>query len=137
MLGGLSLVIVLAVAGTPALVAWITTRDQATTVIAAICGTLICMIPLMIIMLNFFLSMFFIIDRRERIFAAMGQSRIYMRGNKMTAFLIMLVVQILGGLFVLFTCCAGRIIFDPFSVLVLALIYLNATGQPFERPMNK
>ncbi len=133
-LGGISFLVVLVFAGTPALITWISTRDEDMTALAAIGGALLCVIPLVMLMLNFFLSMFFVVDRGEGVFAAMGQSRHYMRGNKLTAFLTMMVVQFLGGLFVLVTCCAGRIIFDPFSGLVLALIYLTATGQQFERP---
>jgi phage FluMu protein Com len=135
-LGGISLVFILVLGGTPALIAWITTRDEFTTAIAGVIGMVVCMIPIVLVVMNYFLSLFFIVDRREGIFAAMGQSRKFMRGNKMTAFLTVMVMNIVGGFFVLFTCCTGRIIYDPFSILVLAIMYLTATGQPFERPLK-
>jgi len=136
-LGGLVFLFLAVFCGTPALVAWITTRDQATTAISAVVGAVLFIIPMILVFLNYLLALFFIVDRRAGVFAALGLSRKYMRGNKTTAFLTIMVMQILGGLFVLFTCCAGRIIYDPFSILVMALMYLNATGQPFDRPLLK
>ncbi len=135
-LGGIFLLLVLVFCGTPTLITWIVTQDGDSTAIAALAGMAVCIIPLMIVMFNFMLSLFFVIDRREGVFAAMGLSRKYMSGNKMTAFLTLLVMQILGGIFVLCTCCLGRALYDPFSILVLALMYLTATGQPFERPLK-
>ena len=135
-LAGIFLMFLLMFCGTPALIAWITTRDEATTLISAAVGLFVCLIPIFLVFMNYMLSMFFIVDRRAGVFEAMGLSRKFMRGNKMTAFLTVLVMQFLGGLFVLFTCCAGRVIYDPFSILVLALMYLTATGQPFERPLK-
>lgn len=135
-LAGIFILFLLVFCGTPALIAWITTRDETATAISAVVGLLVCLVPIMLLFMNYMLAMFFIVDRKAGVFAAMGLSRKFMRGNKMTAFLTIMVMQILGGLFVLFTCCAGRVIYDPFSVLVLALMYLTATGQPYERPLK-
>jgi hypothetical protein len=135
-LGGVFLLIVLVFCGTPALITWIVTREEDATAIAAIAGIVVCMIPLTLVMMNFMLSLFFVVDRQEGVFAAMGMSRRFMQGNKLTAFLTLFVMQIVGGLFILCTCCLGRVIYDPFSILVLALMYLTATGQPFERPLK-
>ncbi|MDP6061144.1 MAG: hypothetical protein QGH33_19715 [Pirellulaceae bacterium] len=135
-LAGIFVLLAILFCGTPALIAWIITRDEDVTAISAGAGLIAFVIPFVLIMLNYMLSMFFVIDRRQGVFAAMGMSRRFMRGNKMTAFLTMLVMQILGGIFVMCTCCVGRIIYDPFSILVLALMYLTATGQPFEKPLK-
>jgi len=133
----LSIPVMLVFVGTPAAIAWITTRDPQITLISVIAGLLIGAFPAgMYIFLNFMLSMFFIVDRKTGIFEALGLSRTFMRGNKTTAFGIMIVFWILGGLFLIFTCCLGRIILDPFSFLLIALIYLTATGQPFQRPLK-
>ncbi len=135
-LAGIFLLFLLVFCGAPALVAWMTTQDEGITAISAVVGLAVCALPILLVVFNYILSMFFIVDRRAGVFAAMGLSRKFMAGNKMTAFLTLLVMQILGGLFIIFTCCVGRIIYDPFSVLVLALMYLTATGQPFERPLK-
>jgi len=135
-LAGIFILLVIVFVGTPAAIAAIVSRDQDIVVISALGGAVVCSIPMLLVVMNFMLSLFFVIDRRQGVFAAMGLSRQFMRGNKMTAFLTVLVMQILGGLFIMCTCCLGRIIYDPFSILVLALMYLTATGQPFEKPLK-
>jgi phage FluMu protein Com len=135
-MGGISLVLALVFVGAPALVAWMATRDNFSTLISAIMGMLVCIIPMMLVFMNFILSMFFVIDRREGVFASMGLSVEYMRGNKLTAFLTLLVMHAAGAVFVLCTLCIGRAIFDPFSALVMALMYLTATGQAYEKPLK-
>ena len=134
--GGIIVLLLLLFCGTPALVAWITTRDEGTTVVAAVIGVILWFIPYVLVLMNYMLCMFFVVDRQEGVFAAMGLSRKFMRGNKLTAFLVMLVVSILGGIVITCTLCLGRIVVDPFSFMAMTLIYLTATGQNFQRPLK-
>jgi phage FluMu protein Com len=133
---GIVLLIMLVFCGTPALITWIVTRDEGAALIAAIVGFLVGLIPMSVVWANLMLAMFFVVDRQQGVFAAMGTSRRFMQGNKLVGFLTYFVVQMVGGIFIMCTCCFGRVLFDPFSMLVMALMYLTATGQPFLRPMK-
>ncbi|MEQ8786289.1 MAG: hypothetical protein RIC55_08315 [Pirellulaceae bacterium] len=83
----------------------------------------------LIIWLNYMLTPALIVDRRLPLFVAMETSGRFMKGNKGTAFLIFLVVGILGGLFVIITCAIGSLFVIPYYAVLIVTMYLTATGQ--------
>jgi hypothetical protein len=100
---------------------------------AAVLGVLV-YIPILIFLgLRYALCMFFLVDRQAGVVESLGLSAQYMRGNKGTAFMLFLVVGIVGGLFVCVTCTFGQILYIPFWGVLTTIIYLLATGQAFQR----
>jgi hypothetical protein len=54
-----------------------------------------------------------------------------MQGNKLTAFLVLLVAVFVDLLICFGTLCCGFIVFfQPYLIVVASTIYLMATGQP-------
>ena len=88
-------------------------------------------------MLMVFLAYLFIVDRDLGLVDAVKTSAEYMRGNKLTAFLIWLVASIVGGLLVMITCGIGALFVIPYMGVLAAVIYLSATGQPMYEPFPK
>ena len=76
-----------------------------------------------------FLAVFFIIDQGNGVLESVWNSIRHMHGNKLTAFAIMLVVGGLTALIVLLTCGLALILVSPYYALLMAVIYLSATGQ--------
>jgi hypothetical protein len=79
------------------------------------------------------LSFYFLVDRNTSISESLSYSAQFMRDNKLTAFLILLVVGFLGLLFICFTCFLGQILYIPYFGVLMSVIYLSATGQPWAR----
>lgn len=135
---GLAAAMLLAVCMIPAGIAL--AIDQTAAVVAAIVGAPIFLIVGLWLWLRFgILSFYFVIDRDMGIMDALASSSRFMEGNKLTTALILLVVSLLGGVFICVTCTFGQILYIPYFALLLAAIYLTATGQPWmhgaaERP---
>jgi phage FluMu protein Com len=91
--------------------------------------TLIGAIVHLIIWLVYMLTPMLVLDRRMPMFEAMKASAGYMAGNKGMAFLILLVVGLLGFFFVLVTCLIGTLFIVPYYAILMAAMYLSATGQ--------
>ena len=114
--------------------------DPTAAVVAAMIGVPIFVIVGLWLWLRFgILSFYFVIDRDMGITDALASSSRFMEGNKLTAFAILLVVSLLGMVFMCVTCTFGQILYIPYFALLLAVIYLTATGQPWmqgaaERP---
>jgi hypothetical protein len=72
---------------------------------------------------------FFIIDQGNGVLESVRNSIRHMHGNKLTAFLIALVVGGLTALILLLTCGLGLVFVSPYYALLMAVIYLSATGQ--------
>ena len=72
---------------------------------------------------------FFIIDQGNGVLESVRNSIRHMHGNKLTAFAIMLVVGGLAALIVLLTCGLALVLVSPYYALLMAVIYLSATGQ--------
>ena len=80
--------------------------------------------------LMFFVGTFFIVDRDMSAIEAMKASSNFMRGNKGSVFVTVLISSILGLLFAILTCFIGGILFVvPFFTLLPAVGYLSITGQ--------
>jgi hypothetical protein len=71
-----------------------------------------------------------VIDRNMSALDSIKMSMQVMSGNKLMLFLLLLVVGILGAIFGFVTCFIGFIAVVPYSFLMLAVFYLQATGQP-------
>jgi hypothetical protein len=80
--------------------------------------------------LTVFLGNYFIVDRNEGVVAAMHSSAQFMRGNRLSAFAVMLVAGLLSIPVVCITCGVGQIFTAPFFGILGAMIYLMVTGQP-------
>ena len=128
--GGLTTVFVIPVAIT------IPLQETAVTVVAGIVSALVFIPVLVMLVLRFMLGLFFVVDRGAGVIESLSLSGEYMKGNKLTAFLIGLVVIILGGVFGLGTCFFGYILYIPFWGLLWAMVYLTCTGQPFQQPIG-
>lgn len=75
------------------------------------------------------LALYFVIDRNMSVFASLRSSVLYMRGNKLAAFLVHLIV---GGGSILLLCATlgfASLFILPFFFLALAVFYTAATGQ--------
>ena len=82
-----------------------------------------------LIWLRWSLSYFFLVDRGDGVLDSLRESARFMQGNKLTTFLLMIVVGFLGLVFTLVTCCCGQVLYLPFLTLLIGMIYLTATGQ--------
>lgn len=78
------------------------------------------------------LSQFYylILDRNVGVIDSLKMSNDLMEGNKLTLFLINLVVGALGVLAVILTCGLGLLIVTPYVAMMQAVIYLTIIGQP-------
>lgn len=74
-------------------------------------------------------SYFLVVDRDLRAMEAISTSVSIMSGNKLALFVVLLVTGVLGIIGTIITCFIGIIAVLPFSMLVLAVFYLQATGQ--------
>jgi hypothetical protein len=91
--------------------------------------TLVGAIVHLIIWLVYMLTPMLVLDRRMPMFDAMKASAGFMAGNKGTAFLIFLVVGLLSALFAAVTCLIGILFIVPYYSILIAAMYLSATGQ--------
>lgn len=100
----------------------------------------VAMIPAMImatyVYYRLYLVLFFLVDRNLGVIECLRASDHFMTSNKMTTFLVVLVVGLLSGAVVLFTLCVGMVVVWPFGGILSATIYLLATGQPVHRPLT-
>ena len=97
-------------------------------------GFLLLVIPFFIFLLMFMQAQFLIIDRNMGVIDAMSMSRDVMRGNKLTTFLIGVVLFFVGifvGLpFVVLTCGLGYFVLASYLMILSVVLYLSVTGQP-------
>jgi hypothetical protein len=128
---GLTVFGIVAVCAIPAVAVYLATGEQDAGLIALAVTVLIALIPMMYVVYRWFIAMYFIVDRNSGVMQSLSESAHFMVGNKLTAFLIMLVVGFVGTLFGLFTCCTGFVLVIPYMSLMLVAIYLSATGQPW------
>ncbi|MBI83248.1 MAG: hypothetical protein CMJ81_08645 [Planctomycetaceae bacterium] len=75
------------------------------------------------------LAGFFIVDQENDVLESLRNSIRYMYGNKLTAFCIKFVVGGLTALILLLTCGLALVFAPSYYALLMAVIYLSATGQ--------
>jgi hypothetical protein len=107
--------------------------NPAPVVVAGLIGFLVGLVLVIWVSMRLYLSLAFLVDRNTGVVESLSHSDTYMGGNKLTAFLAALVAGILGGLFVLVTCCLGIMFVNPYMGVLKAVVYLAATGQPIGR----
>jgi len=98
--------------------------------IITIVGFMLLVVPgvIAILMLSQFLML--IVDQRVGAIDSLTLSRQITSGNKVTLFLMWLLVGFVGLLITLFTCGLGALFVAPFQFLMMAVSYLMMTGQP-------
>jgi phage FluMu protein Com len=107
--------------------------DESLQIAAVIVGInlgLLLLIGYIYLLISVMLTFHFVVDRRLGLFDAVRTSMQFMRGNRLTALAIGLVVSVITPFVVIFTCFLGSIAVTPFMALVWTAIYLKATGQP-------
>jgi hypothetical protein len=119
-----------AVCLSPALITLLVTGEPEIAGVAA----LICAIPAIIVSMyatfRMYLGPTFLIDYDLGVLESLRQSDRFMRGNKLTVFLIAIVVGFCSLMFMLVTCCIGILAVIPYTMaVVMPTIYLLATGQ--------
>jgi hypothetical protein len=93
-------------------------------------GTFVVLIvPMIWVSMGILLSTLFIADRGAGAIDSLKLSWDFMNGNRGAAFLLSLVVGLVGGLFACCTLGFGTIVLTPFISLMWTIIYLLATGQ--------
>ena len=100
-----------------------------TLMVAAIVLALLAAIPVILVSLMFSQYYYLILDRDAGITESLSMSKDIMVGNKLTLFLI----NLLLGLIILASmlpCFLGLIAAIPFAALIKPIVYLAVTGQP-------
>lgn len=98
-------------------------------IIAAVFGVLTAVVAVTWVMLRAYLGYPFILDRNMGVFEALRHSDMYMSGNKLVMFAVLLIVGLASGLFTCATCYVGIIFVYPYGGVLTAVAYLTATGQ--------
>lgn len=133
--------LIMAVAGgvflcIPALVVGLLAQNFEPAVMAAMCGFLVLLVPMVIVLLMFSQSQMLVIDRGLNGFEALQVSREITTGNKMQIFLVFLLLGVIGFV----ACVVGLLAFCfgifpamigalAFGGLVFVVMYLCMTGQ--------
>ncbi len=92
-------------------------------------GFLLCVVPGIIFSLMFSQYYLLILDRNLVATHSLSESMRLMRGNKLTLFLIDVIVWVGGMAVIVLTCGLGLLAFIPFTLLVRPVVYLILTGQ--------
>lgn len=98
-------------------------------IVAISLGVLAAVVAVTWIMLQAYLGYPFIVERNMGVFEALRHSDLYMRGNKLVMFAVLLLVAMASGLFTCATCYVGIIFVYPYGGVLTAVAYLTATGQ--------
>jgi phage FluMu protein Com len=98
-------------------------------IVAASLGVLAAVVAVTWVMLRAYLGYPFILEQNLGVVEALRQSDLYMRGNKLLMFAVLLIVGMASGLFTCATCYVGIIFVYPYGGVLTAVAYLTATGQ--------
>ncbi len=93
-------------------------------------GFILLIIPGVILALMLWPFQYLIVDRNVEIMESISTAREITKGNKLTVFLMYLLVGIIGLLVVAITLGLGTLVVVPYVALALAVTYLKMTGQP-------
>ncbi len=92
-------------------------------------GSIFLLVPGILFMMIFGLAPLMLLDQGANLSDSFRLSSAAMQGNKLTAFLLLLVITMISGVLGLFTCGLARIFTMPFMMLCYSVAYLCATGQ--------
>ncbi|HUT93141.1 MAG TPA: DUF975 family protein [Thermoguttaceae bacterium] len=129
---GLMVMAVFGILFGPALVAMLLALqggDQAVMIFAGIGLGLLCWIPALILSLMYSQFYYLIIDRDVGILESLSLSRQITAGNKLTLFVIWVLMGLLNLAGAL-ACLVGLLFTVPFTALLNLIVYLAMTGQP-------
>ncbi len=115
--------------------AWL--EQQPVMVIGGIAGAVVLLVVALVVALTVFLYYYFIVDRNLGVVESFRMSSRFMKGNRVSAFAVFLLVGAVGGIGVMCTCYLGLIVYAPYLALVVSMIYLMATGQPYADQIEK
>ena len=101
--------------------------------ILLIVGLILFIIPGIYVALTYWNYTYFIVDRNCGVLDAFRLARVHASENRLSIFVMGLIISGLGFLGVL-ACCLGWIATSPFCMLLLVISYLTMTGQPFVQP---
>jgi len=93
-------------------------------------GTLLFIVPGIIVATMFSQFAYLIIDRGMAVFDSLSLSRVLTNGNKMTLFVTGLVGWLGAVAFMIVTLGIGSLAVGPFFLLMNAVIYLRISSQP-------
>jgi len=93
-------------------------------------GTLLLIVPGIILATMFSQFSYLIIDRGMGVFDSLKFSKVLTNGNKMTLFLTALVGWLGAAAFTVVTLGIGSLVVGPFVSLLIAVVYLRITSQP-------
>ena len=96
-------------------------------------GMILFIVPGIYIILTYWNYTYFIVDRNCGVIEAFRLAKVHASGNRLSIFVIGLIISGLGLLGVL-ACCLGWIATTPYCLLLLVITYLSMTGQPFVQP---
>lgn len=92
-------------------------------------GTILCIVPGVILALMFSQFYYLILDRNTGIIESLSMSRELTAGNKLTLFAIWM-LSVLLIIAAVIPCGLGLLVAAPYFTLMYAMIYLIITGQP-------
>ncbi len=98
-----------------------------------IVGLSLFIIPGIYVILTYWNYTYFIVDRNCGVFESFRLAKVHASGNRLSIFVIGLIISGLGFLGFL-ACCVGWIATVPYCLLLLVITYLSMTGQPFVQP---
>lgn len=135
---GILLIGLLPAAGTFfALGGWPVVKNDPTIVmLVGLGGFLLALAGFLWIFLRLFLALPFLLDRDAGVLESLQSSDVFMRGNKLVVFLMFLVASMVGGMAALCTCYLGLMAVYPYMAILVAVVYLGATGQLAPQPRS-
>lgn len=120
----------------PAGLAYLATQNQDVTMAALGLGVIVAVIATIVVTLMFCQYLPLIVDRNLGAIDALRTSREITVGNKLTLFLMFLVlgvVNLAGAL----ACCVGLVFTAPYTALTMVMAYLLMTGQAVADPLQR
>lgn len=100
------------------------------TTLIVMCGLVLLIIPGIILALMFSQYYYLILDRDVGVMDSLSISKDLTDGNKLTLFLVGLVMSAIFCVIVVLTCGIGFLAVGPFMTLLFPVTYLAMTGQP-------
>jgi len=97
--------------------------------VAVYVGMILLIVPGVIVALMFSQALILTIDRQTGITESFGVSRKLTAGNKLTLFVLYLVIGFGGIAFVIITCGLGLLLLMPYSLTLLVTVYLAMAGE--------
>lgn len=92
--------------------------------IGIILGLCLFFVPGIILFLMWSQAIFLVMDKKMNVIEALKTSTKMMKGNKIRLGILYLLVQVIGTIMILLTCCIGCFFVAPWTYLVIAYAYV-------------